>query len=128
MTVYPQHSNRSITLAIIIAVFVFHYYYRGNVAFWKFPFSGGQSCEGVALFIGANKVFNKTFLVRERRWLGGQGLAGCVGVQREGKGAAGRIALPGPSLAPGRFNDCRRAGQTFTFLGYSAKSGLAEGD
>lgn len=127
MDICPQRSNRSITSAIIIAVFVVCYHYRRIVAFWKFPFNWGQSCEGVALFIGSNKVFNKTFLVREKRWLCGQGLEGYVGVQRRGEGSSRQDALPGPSLAPGRFNDCKRAGQTFTFLGHLAKSGLGQG-
>lgn len=47
--------------------------------------------------------------------------------RREGAGAVGRIVLPGPGLAPGRFNSGRTVGQIFTFLGHLAKSGLGQG-
>lgn len=47
--------------------------------------------------------------------------------RREGAGAVGRIVLPGPGFAPGRFNNGRTVGQIFTFLGHLAKPGLGQG-
>lgn len=47
--------------------------------------------------------------------------------RREGVGAVGRIVLPGPGLAPSRFNNGRTVGQICTFLGHLVKSGLGQG-
>lgn len=48
----------------------------------------------------------------------------CRSAKEEGMEQQAGFVLPGPGLAPGRFNRCRRVRPTLPFLGHVAKSGL----